>query len=63
MTEKGLPWHHLNCPNKSNFKEALQMKLNFDYYMFCGTKYEFLADSLEFLRKYEKKMNILNILY
>ena len=31
------------------------MKLNFDYYKFCGTKYEFLADSLEFLRKYKKK--------
>ena len=52
LSDKGLPWIHLNCKNKDKYKETLKMKINFEYYKFCGLEYKFLADSLEFLRYY-----------
>lgn len=43
----GLPWKNLSFPNKSKYSETFKMKTNFDYYKFCGRKYEFLSDSLQ----------------
>ena len=58
LNEIGLPWLFLNFSDISKYKEALKMKLEFVFYKFCGSKCEFLVDSLEFLRKFnENKEN------
>lgn len=58
ISKLGLPWQSLYCAKKSKYKVTLEMKINFDYVEYCGLEFEFLAKTLEYLKKVNEEKKI-----